>query len=94
MKYIKVGSGDFEFKIPQLKACEVPRQVRWIDFNSGNILYGIQVNDKIICSCCGSVFSIDELNELACVKFCTSWVDWAEISEEWIDFFNEMASNW
>lgn len=93
MEYIKVGSVGFETKIPQLKACEHPRQIRWIDFDSetDNVLYGIQLGDKVICACCGGVFPIDELNELAREAFSTNWV---EIGEYWISFKNEMAGNW
>lgn len=93
MEYIKVGSAGFETDMPQLKPCEAPRQVRWTDFDSeaGDTLYGIQLGDKIICACCGGIFFIDELNELARMDLCTNWV---EISEEWIDFSNEITYNW
>lgn len=93
MEYIKVGPADSEIKIPQLKSCEYPRQVRWRDFDSEteNVLYGIQIGDKIICSCCGGIFFIDELNELACIDLCTNWV---EVSEEWVSFSDEMAFHW
>ena len=90
MEHIKVN---YEIKVPQLKPCEYPRQVRWIDFSGGieSILYGIQFGDKIICSCCGGIFLIDELNELAREALHTNWV---EIKEDWISFENEMAGNW
>lgn len=93
MEYIKVGSAGFETEMPQLKACDVPRQVRWMDFDSetGDVLYGIQLGDKIICSCCGGIFPIAELNELARDSLCTNWV---EVGEEWISFADEMAYKW
>ena len=93
MEYIKVGSAGFETEMLQLKACDAPRQVRWTDFDSetGNVLYGIQLGDKVICSCCGGIFSIDEMNELARTWLCTNWV---EVSEEWISFSDEMACSW
>ena len=87
MEYIKFNC---EIEVPQLKTCEYPRQVRWIDFD-GDVFYGIQFGDKIICSCCGGIFLIDELNELAREAFSTNWV---EIGEDWISFKNEMAGNW
>ena len=93
MEYIKVHSTGREIEIPQLKACEAPRQIRWRDFDSedGNIIYGIQLGDKIICSCCGGVFLIDELNEMARIDLCTNW---AEVSKDWISFTDEMTYNW
>ena len=93
MEYVKAGSIGFETKIPQLKACEYPRQIRWINFDSetGDVLYGIQLGDKVICACCGGIFPIDELNELAYNALCTSWV---EIGEEWVSFADEMAYDW
>ena len=95
MEYIKVGSVGFETEIPQLKACETPRQVRWRDFDFDSefeeIIYGIQVGDKIICACCGGIFPIDELNEQARESLCTNWV---EVREDWISFTDEMTYNW
>lgn len=92
MEHIKVNC-EVEVEVRQLKTCEYPRQVRWVDFNSEteNILYGIQLGDKIICSCCGGIFLIDELNELARGALRSNWV---EIKEDWISFENEMAGNW
>lgn len=93
MEYIKVSSGGFEFEISQLKTCEYFRQIRWTDFDSetGEFLYGIQFGDKVVCSCCGIIFSIDELNEQACIDLCTNWV---KVSDRWIDFTDEIARNW
>ena len=90
MEHIKVNC---ETEIPQLKPCEYPRQVRWIDFGTKdeNIYYGIQLGDKIICSCCGGIFLIDELNELAREALHTNWI---EIQEDWISFEKEIAGNW
>ena len=93
MEYIKVGSTGFETEMPQLKACEYPRQIRWTDFDSetGHVIYGVQLGDKVICACCGGIFPIDELNELAREFLCTNWV---EVSGDWISFADEMAYNW
>ena len=93
MEYIKVHSGGSTFEIPQLKACEEPRQIRWTNFDSeyDEMFYGIQIGDKVICSCCGGVFPIYELNEQARLDLGTNWV---EISERWIGFENEMTDNW
>lgn len=93
MYYVTVGSGVCEGKMPQLRPCEVPRQVRWTDFDSEtrDVIYGIQFDDKIICACCGGIFPIEELNELGRKSFCTNWV---EVGEEWVSFSDEMAYNW
>lgn len=93
MEYIKVRAAGFEIEIPQLKACEVPRQVRWTNFDSASdeMCYGIQIGEQLICSCCGAIFPIDELNERACIDLSTNWV---EINEKWIDFYHEMTYNW
>ncbi len=93
MYYVTVGSGVCEGKMPQLRACDMPRQVRWTDFDSetGDVIYGIQFGDKIICACCGGIFSIDELNELARDSLCTNWV---EVGRGWASFTDEMAYNW
>ena len=93
MYYVTVGSSAWDDKMPQLKACDVPRQVRWMDFESEteDVLYGIQLGDKIICACCGGFFPINELNELARESLCTNWV---EVGEEWISFADEMDYKW
>lgn len=93
MEYIKVGSVGFETEMPQLKACDVPRLVCWKDFDSdaGDIIYGIQFGDKIICSCCGAIFPIDELNEMARKVLCTNWV---KVRGDWINFADEITYNW
>lgn len=93
MEHIKVRAAGFEFEIPQLKTCEYPRQIRWVDFDSETeeLLYGIQFGDKVVCSCCGIVFSIDELNEMARIWVSTNWF---EVNEKWIDLYDEMKCNW
>ena len=65
--------------------------LRWRDFDIGDIIYGIQLGDKIICACCGGIFPIDELNELARESLCTNWV---KVSKDWISFADEMAYKW
>ena len=93
MKYIKVGAAGFEADMPQLMPCEAPRQICWMDFDSEaeDHLYGIQLGDKVICACCGGIFLIDELNELARETLCTNWVC---VAEEWIDCSDEISYNW
>jgi hypothetical protein len=95
MKYIKVGAAGFEADMPQLMPCEVPRQISWMDFaedsecRSNN--YGIQIEDKVICACCGGIFYIEELNELARETLCTNWVC---VADQWIDCSDEISYNW
>lgn len=100
MKYIKVGAAGFEADMPQLMPCETPRQIRWINFDiepgtESNIeedfCYGIQIGDKVICSCCGGIFSIEELNEMGRESFCTNWVS---INSFWANLYYEMENFW
>ena len=56
---------------------DFPRQVKFIDFDSGNEdqttwLGGIAIGDKIICGCCGGLIDIQEL-----------WETWDELKDEY-----------
>ena len=39
---------------------EVPKQVKWFDYNEDKWIGGIAFHDFIICGCCGSVLELNE----------------------------------
>ena len=69
------------------KYYEIPTQVVFVDFdNLENYQVGIAYQDKIICACCGGVFEIEELYELAkdegLEEVVYPYASWIDISEE------------
>ena len=64
-----------------------PKQVVFADTdNIGEWLIGIAYNDVIICACCGGVFEIDEIYELATAAGIQepiySYKEWVDISND------------
>ena len=64
-----------------------PTQVMFYDFDAEDYSYdvGIAYCGEIICGCCGGVFSIEELWELADEEGLTNPIirmDWADLSDE------------
>ena len=64
-----------------------PKQVVFADTdNIGEWLTGIAYNDVIICACCGGVFEIDEICELATAAGIQepiySYSEWIDISDD------------
>lgn len=60
---------------------DVPTQVRFYDVDGVKWIGGIAYKDKIICGCCGGLFSIEEIYESAPetleepIKVYKNWVD-------------------
>ena len=44
---------------------EIPTQVKFWDDHSGHYIGGSAYRDEIICGCCGTVFRISEIYEVA-----------------------------
>lgn len=44
---------------------DVPTQVQFWDYNNGRYHGGIAYRDEIICGCCGGVFNISKIYEVA-----------------------------
>ena len=64
-----------------------PKQVVFADTdNIGEWLIGIAYNDVIICACCGGVFKIDEICELATAAGIQepiySYKEWNDVSDD------------
>ena len=55
------------------------QQVKFIDLNAPSEdqeeLYGILIDDKVICACCGGIFAMDEIEILE--KY-TNWADFSK----------------
>ena len=43
------------------KYFDIPKQVRFFDYQDNRWIGGIAYGDRIICGCCGSVFEISEI---------------------------------
>ena len=50
---------------------ETPTQVKFFDPEKQKILYGIGIDDEIICGCCGSVFEVSEVENIEILP----WID-------------------
>ena len=50
---------------------ETPTQVKFFDPEKQKILYGIGIDDEIICGCCGGVFEVSEVENIEILP----WVD-------------------
>lgn len=67
---------------------EVPTQVMFRSFekDEDDVCAGIAYGNEIICACCGSVFEIDDLAELAAEdgveQFIFSYETWVDLTHE------------
>ena len=50
---------------------ETPTQVKFFNPEKQKILYGIGIDDEIICGCCGSVFEVSEVENIEILP----WID-------------------
>ena len=50
---------------------ETPTQVKFYDPEEKETLYGIGIDDEIICGCCGSVFEVSEVENMEILP----WID-------------------
>ena len=62
MKLTCIEKGELTMKYSYF---EVPTQVKFWDDHSGHYIGGIAYRDEIICGCCGTVFRISEIYEVA-----------------------------
>ena len=70
---------------------EKPKQVVFADpDNPGEWLVGIAYGDDIICACCGGVFSIEEVIELAAEDGVANAI---YPYEDWVDIAIEIAGD-
>lgn len=91
--------------IPFFKA---PKQVMFKDLDiREDYLGGIAYHDEVICGCCGDVFKIADLYEIAHgeyepIKVFRSWVnvsdeiigdDYAAVNVEWLDSIDHFLSD-
>lgn len=56
----------------------IPQMIEFIDNSTGEIFYGIGLDDKIICGCCGTIL---ELNDVIITRF-IPWVDISKTIQE------------
>ena len=63
---------------------EVPTQVKFWDVDGDHYIGGIAYRNEIICGCCGGIFDITEIYELApdTLKEDLVVYDWVDISNE------------
>lgn len=63
---------------------EVPTQVKFWDVDGGHYYGGIAYRDEIICGCCGGIFDISEIYEVAPNTLEDPIVvyDWVDISSK------------
>ena len=75
-----------KFTTGRIKAFDIPTQVKF--FEGEYWLTGIGYKDEIICGCCGGVFQIDQIYEVAnavdteIIDPIQSYKNWIDISEE------------
>ena len=50
---------------------ETPTQVKFFDPKNQETLYGIGIDDEIICACCGYVFEVSEVENIEILP----WID-------------------
>ena len=50
---------------------EIPTQVKFYDPSDEEICYGIGIDDKIICGCCGGTFEVSEVENIEILP----WID-------------------
>ena len=76
-----------KFTRGRIKVFDIPTQVRF--FEGAYWLTGIGYKDEIICGCCGGVFQIDQIYELA-EEADTEIVDPIQPYKNWIDISEEI----
>lgn len=64
------------------KFYEVPKQVKWFDYNEDKWIGGIAFHDFIICGCCGGVLELNEFEEKEVIEY-----------EDWVDIEIEIRSD-
>lgn len=73
-------------EINHQKEYEVPTQVMFYDFNESKWGSGIAYKDEVICGCCGSIFSLEEIHAEAKADGLESGIyaysNWVDISVE------------
>ena len=67
---------------------EVPTQVKFRDVDGDHYIGGIAYRNEIICGCCGGIFDITEIYELAPD---TLEEDPIVIYDNWVDISNEIC---
>lgn len=67
---------------------EVPTQVKFRDVDGDQYIGGIAYRNEIICGCCGGIFDITEIYELATD---TLEEDPIVIYDNWVDISNEIC---
>ena len=76
-----------KFTTGRIKGFDTPTQVKF--FESEDWLTGIGYKDEIICGCCGCVFPIDQIYELA-EEADTEIVDPIQPYKNWLDISEEI----
>ena len=66
---------------------EVPTQVKFWDVDGDHYIGGIAYRNEIICGCCGGIFDITEIYELAP----DTLEDPIVIYDNWVDISNEIC---
>ena len=73
-------------EINHQKAYDSPTQVMFYDSNESQWVPGIAYGDEVICGCCGSVFSLEEIHAEAAEDGLKSGIyaysNWVSIIEE------------
>jgi hypothetical protein len=85
-----------KFTTEKIEAFDIPTQVKFFDgqfFDSEYWLIGIGYKDEIICGCCGSVFPIDQIYEVA-DEADTEIVDPIQPYKHWIDFSEDIRGEY
>lgn len=67
---------------------DVPTQVKFWDYDSGNYLGGIAYRDEITCGCCGGIVEISEIYESAPD---TLKEDPIVIPDRWVDISQDIC---
>lgn len=62
----------------EAKMFDMPQMIEFIDNSTGEICYGIGLDNEIICGCCGNILG---LNDVTITKF-IPWVDISKTIQE------------
>lgn len=62
----------------EAKMFDMPWMIEFIDNSTGEIFYGIGLDNEIICGCCGTILG---LNDVIITKF-IPWVDISKTIQE------------